>query len=75
VIGDGFGKIQVYDESLSLVNSFKAHTDTILRIRQPKFKKGFVATGSADFSVKIWNPYCNWNLIRTHTNHLVGYML
>lgn len=69
LIGDYSGQMQVYDESLSLVNSSKAHTDIIFRTKQSKFKNGFVATGSADFTVKIWNPYSNWNLIRTYTNH------
>jgi WD40 repeat protein len=66
------GVIQVYNESLSLLNSFQAHTLGINRIKQSPFNSNHVSTCSSDTTVKIWNiSSCNtnWTLIRDFTNH------
>ena len=71
-IGDLYGQIQVYNSrSLLLVNSFKAHTDAINRIKQ--LPNGYVASCSEDATAKIWNVTTinnnyTWNLIRTYTH-------
>jgi WD40 repeat protein len=73
VIDDGSGQIKIYNSSsLSLVNSFKAHSYHINRIKQSPFntntKTNYVATGSADKTVKIWTVSSfsfNWTLITT----------
>jgi WD40 repeat protein len=60
----------VYNASLSLINSFQAHTNMIVRIKQ--LPNGYVATCSADSKAKIWDVLSNstnWILIRTHSGH------
>ncbi len=57
-----------------MVNSFKAHSDSIYRIKQSPFSSNYVATCSADAKVKIWNvssPF-NWTLITTYSQHSSG---
>ena len=68
-IGDGTtrGIINVYNESLGLIKSFKAHTNSIPHIKQSPFNNGYIATVSNDFEAKIWNS--NWDLIQTYTGH------
>jgi hypothetical protein len=76
-IGDqtNAGYIQVYDENLSLIKSFQAHTNQIVRIRQSPFGQRLVATGSWDTTINIWNAStssngdCNWTLVQTYRNH------
>jgi WD40 repeat protein len=57
-----------------MVNSFQAHSISagdIWRIKQPPFNTNYVATSSADQTVKIWNvssPF-NWILIRKYSQH------
>jgi WD40 repeat protein len=69
-MGNLGGLIQVYSESLSLLNSFQAHTHQINRIKQSPFNSNYVATCSNDFIVKLWNTTTScWTLIRTYTNH------
>jgi WD40 repeat protein len=75
VIGDTSGQIKIYGySSLSLVNSFKAHSKSISRIKQSPFNTNtnYVATSSDDATVKIWNfssSFNNWTLIRTYSQH------
>jgi WD40 repeat protein len=40
----------------------------IWRIKQSPFNNDYVATGSGDGKVKIWNSF-NWTLIRTYSQH------
>jgi WD40 repeat protein len=71
VIGDGNGQIKIYNQN-SLVNSFKAHSNRINRIKQSPFNTNYVATCSLDATVKIWNipsSSFNWSLIITYSNH------
>ncbi len=60
MIGDDNGQIKIYNfSSLSLVNSFQAHSRQIWRIKQSPFKTNantnYVATCSNDGTVKTWN--------------------
>jgi WD40 repeat protein len=70
VIGDHWGLIQIYNQN-SLVNSFKAHSNAIYRIKQSPFNTNYVATCSDDRTVKIWNVSSsfNWTLITTYSQH------
>ncbi len=68
-IGDLYGSINVYNQSLSLINSFDAHNSGILRIKQSPFKIEYVATASFDKTVKVWNQISNWQLLQTYTGH------
>ena len=57
-----------------LVNSFRAHTSIIYRIKQSLFNNNnndLVATCSGDKTVKIWNisNISNWTLLRTYKDH------
>jgi WD40 repeat protein len=82
-IGDMNGLIQNYilediSYSLSIINSFQAHSDSIWRIKQCPFNtnSNYVATCSSDGTVKIWNvsvssPF-NWTLITTYSQHSSG---
>jgi WD40 repeat protein len=76
VIGDWNGQLKIYDgnSSLSLVNSFKAHSSDIFRIKQSPFNTNYVATCSWDKTVKIWNVSSsfNWTLITTYSQHSSG---
>jgi WD40 repeat protein len=72
VIGDTKGQIKIYNSSsLSLVNSFQAHSYWINRIKQSPFNSNYVATCSTDHTVKIWNvsSSSNWTLITTYSQH------
>ncbi len=69
VIGTWNGTVYVYNEYLSQVKSFPAHTDAINRIKQSPFNNNYVTTVSSDSSVKIWNSNDNWNLVRTYNSH------
>jgi WD40 repeat protein len=72
VIGDSKGQIKIFNtSSLSLVKSFKAHSNYINRINQSPFNTNYVATCSDDRTVKIWNVSSsfNWTLIRTYSQH------
>ena len=54
-----------------MVNSFKAHSDWIIRIKQSPFNTNYVATCSYK-EVKIWNVSSssfNWTLITTYSQH------
>ena len=70
-IGDfsAVGNIKVFNESLTLVKTFNAHSGIINRIKQ--LPNGYVARASADNAVKIWNVITpsNWSLILTFTRH------
>jgi WD40 repeat protein len=56
---------------LTHVNSFKAHSYQINRIKQSPFNQNYVATCAEENTVKIWNVYSsfNWTLIRTYSQH------
>jgi WD40 repeat protein len=72
VIGDQNGQIKIYNSSsLSLVNSFQAHSKYINRIKQSPFNKNYVATCSDDKTCKIWNVSSSfdWTLITTYSQH------
>jgi WD40 repeat protein len=74
VIGDFNGQIKMYNQN-SLVNSFKAHSSDIFRIKQSPFNTNFVATCSLDYTVKIWNVSSlsfDWTLITTYSQHPSG---
>jgi WD40 repeat protein len=70
VIGDFNGQIKIYNQN-SLVNSFQAHSDAIIRIKQSPFNTNYVATCSDDTKVKIWNVTSSfdWSLITTYSQH------
>jgi WD40 repeat protein len=70
VIGDRNGQIKIYNQD-SLVNSFKAHSSDIWRIKQSPFNTNYVATSSDDTTVKIWNAASsfNWTLITTYSQY------
>ncbi len=70
MIGDVNGKIKIYNQN-SLVNSFKAHSSQINRIKQSPFNTNYVATCSWDKTVKIWtvSSSLNWTLITTYSQH------
>jgi WD40 repeat protein len=71
VIGDATvnGTIKVYNENLTLVNSFEAHANIINRIKQ--LPNGYVASVSSDWKAKVWDTTVNtnWILIQTYTGH------
>ena len=71
MIGDWNGQIKIYNQN-SLVNSFKAHSDWIIRIKQSPFNTyantNYVATYSEDKTVKIWNLF-NWTIITIYSQH------
>jgi WD40 repeat protein len=74
VIGDRNGLIKIYNQN-SLVNSFQAHWDEIILIKQSPFNTNtntnYVATSSHDKTVKIWNVSSSFNctLITTYSQH------
>jgi WD40 repeat protein len=70
VIGDLNGQIKIYNQN-SLVNSFKAHSYQINRIKQSPFNTNYVVTCSSDYTAKIWNVSSsfNWSLITTYSQH------
>jgi len=77
VIGDTKGQIKIYNSSsLSFVNSFKAHSSQINRIKPSPFNTNtnYVATCSSDHTVKIWNVSSSfdWTLITTYSQHSSG---
>ncbi len=79
MIGDGHGKIQIFNASssqLSLVRSFKAHWSGIYFIRQSPFNPNYVAT-SEDKTVKVWNlsSPTNWTLIRAFSQNSSVYAM
>ena len=62
--------IKVYNENLTQIHSFQAHTNRVNLIKISPFSNGnHVATVSNDNTVKIWNLTSNWTLIRTYTDH------
>ena len=76
MIGVINGQIKIYNSSsLSLVNSFQAHSDRINKIKQSPFNSNantnYVATCSEDKTVKIWNvsSSLSWTLITTYSQH------
>jgi WD40 repeat protein len=81
VIGDTNGQIKINNQnsSLAFVNSFQAHSNWIIRIKQSPFNTNpntnYVATCSGpDRTVKIWNvsSSLNWNLVTTYLQHSSG---
>ncbi len=70
MIGDTNGQIKIYNQD-SLLNSFKAHSNQINRIKQSPFNTNYVATCSEDRTVKIWNVSSSfhWTLITTYSQH------
>ncbi len=72
MIGDTKGQIQIYNfSSLSLVNSFQAHSHRINEIKLSPFNINYVATCSLDGTVKLWNVTSSfdWTLITTYSQH------
>jgi WD40 repeat protein len=57
-----------------LINSFKAHSKQINRIKQSPFNTNYVATCSNDWTVKIWtvSSSLSWTLITTYSQHSSG---
>ena len=55
-----------------MVNSFKAHSKRINRIKQSPFNTNYVATCSFDRTVKIWtvSSSFDWTLITTYSQHI-----
>ena len=72
--GDSIGALKFYDSFIYAFNSStQAHKNSISRIKQSPFQiydsgKNYVATGSSDCNVRIWNVVSanNWQLIRTY---------
>jgi len=77
VIGDDSGQIKINNQnsSLAFVNSFQAHSNRVMRIKQSPFNTNsntnYVATCSGDKTVKIWNVSFSfdWSLITTYSQH------
>jgi WD40 repeat protein len=69
VIGDAnSGMMQVFSRTLTLIKTLKAHNQSILRLKN--LPNGYIASASADFTVKIWNiTDSNWSVIQTYTYH------
>jgi WD40 repeat protein len=69
-IGDGDGKILIYNlSSSSVVYSFQGHSDFITRIKPSPFNNSnYIATCAMDAKCKIWSTF-DWSLIRTYSNH------
>ncbi len=65
------GLIKLYNETLSLLNSFQGHTGQINSIKQSPFNKDYVGTASADSTAKIWSTRSsmNWILVFNFTGH------
>ena len=62
--------LKIFNENLTLINSFQAHSGSICHIRQSPFDSEQIVTGSYDYKVKIWKVLnVNWTLIRTYTGH------
>lgn len=76
-LGDTYGGVKLYNNSLSLAQSFKPHSTLINRIKQSPFdNSNLVATCSRDHTVKIWNvssssssSASSWTLIQTYFEH------
>lgn len=71
--GGSDGQILIYNENLTLVHSFQAHSKSITRLKQSPSNNfanemNLAASSSSDTTVKIWSSL-NWTLIRTHSNH------
>ncbi len=71
MIGHSAGQPKVFNgNSYASIYSFYAHTNKIYRIKQSPFgNRNLVAKCSRDSTVKVWNSFANWNLIRTYTGH------
>jgi WD40 repeat protein len=70
VTGDSNGQLRIYNSSsssLSLVNGVYGHSKYIWRIKPSPFSGDYIATGSGDRTVKIWNSF-NWTLIQTYSH-------
>ena len=64
------GSLKVFNESLDLINTIKAHDLHLNRVKQSPFSNKLVATCSSDKTVKIWQvSKFNWKLVRTYTEH------
>jgi WD40 repeat protein len=61
--------MKVFNENFEPIKSFKAHKDTINRIKQSPNNNQYVTTCSADESIKIWDIINDWQLVRTYTGH------
>jgi WD40 repeat protein len=56
-----------------LVNSLQAHSSFIFKTKQSPFNSEYVATGSFDGKVKIWDASKDaWTLIQTYSQHSSG---
>ena len=64
------GLMNIYTDDLtSLIKSFRAHASyPITRIKQLS-PNDYVATSCGDYTIKIWHPSNNWNLIQTYSKH------
>ena len=69
VIGDAnSGMMQVFSQAFTLIKTLNAHNRSILRLKN--LPNGYIASASADFTVKIWNiTDSNWSVIQTYANH------
>ena len=69
-VGGYDGSLKVYNESLDLINTIKAHDLHLNLVKQSPFSNKLVATCSSDKTVKIWQvSKFNWKLVRTYTEH------
>lgn len=71
VIGGYLGAIQVFTNNLTLTHNFTAHyksnkSNCIERVKY--LPGGYIASISADTSVKIWST-TNWSLVREYNGH------
>jgi WD40 repeat protein len=55
------------NQTLGATNTLSAHTSTIFRIKTNS--NGYVATASADNTVKVWDSNNNWSLVQTFSAH------
>jgi len=64
------GLMNIYTDDLtSLIKSFRAHASyPITRIKQLSLND-YVATSCGDYTIKIWHPANNWNLVQTYSKH------
>ena len=55
-----------------IVSPFQAHTDQSNHIKQSPYKSSLIVTCSNDKTIKIWNLFLIWILIRNYTDYNSG---
>jgi len=67
LIGCSSGQLSVLNQTFGATKTLSAHTSTIFRIKTNS--NGYVATASADNTVKVWDSNNNWSLVQTFSAH------